>query len=123
MWEMTEIRTVAMQLLSQIRNPFTKISLGREYGHSPWLREGFTMLCLRQEPITANEAVQLTKEDVIACAAAREEIRLCVLSRDHRWQAGWVSPSRQICNKVNSESTDFEHLENGEKMISVHLDI
>ena len=95
MWEMSEIRTVAMRLLSQIRNPFTKITLGREYGHSPWLSEGFIMLCLRPEPITANEAVQLTKEDVIACAAAREEIRLRVLPKDHKWKAGLVAPSHR----------------------------
>jgi hypothetical protein len=92
MWQMAEIRTVAMRILSQSRFPFNKITLGREYGHSPWIKEGFTMLCLRPEALTASEAVELTKEDVIACAAAREEIRLRFPPRD-RWSAGWVDPS------------------------------
>ncbi|KAF8493310.1 hypothetical protein JB92DRAFT_3127466 [Gautieria morchelliformis] len=104
MWQMAEIRTVAMQILSQSRCPFTKITLGREYGHSPWIKEGFTMLCLRPEALTASEAVQLTKDDVVACAAAREEVRLRFPPGDRR-SAGWVDHSRRIHSKsINAES-------------------
>ncbi|KAF8583081.1 hypothetical protein K439DRAFT_1634745 [Ramaria rubella] len=99
MWEMAEIRAVAMRLLGQIHDPFMKVTLGRQYGHQPWIKEGFMMLCLRPEPLTVEEGVQLTKEDVIACAAAREEIRLRVLPREHKRLTNRVHSSRRICAK------------------------
>ena len=117
MWEMTEIRTVAMQLLSNIRCPFTKISLGREYGNVSWIKEGFIILCLRPEPLNIDEAVQLTKGDVIACAAAREEIRSRVLSTEGgRWRADWTHPSRLIGSRqMVAEPIGLEHLSNSGK--------
>ncbi|KAF8583085.1 hypothetical protein K439DRAFT_107581 [Ramaria rubella] len=74
MWGMAEVRGRAIESLSKmsIRSPFTKITLGREYGHPKWVEEGFKMLSLRPEPLTPEECVHLTKEDVIKCAAARE---------------------------------------------------
>lgn len=66
----------AMEILSHsVRDPMTKIALGKQYNHTPWLREGFTILCVRPAPLSVVEASQLTKEDIIACAAAREGIR------------------------------------------------
>lgn len=75
-WDMQSIRMAAMEILSHsVRDPMTKIALGKRYNHIPWLREGFTFLCVRPEPLSVVEASQLTKEDIIACAAARENIR------------------------------------------------
>jgi hypothetical protein len=52
------------------------------------------ILCLQPSPLRAEEAVQLTKDDVIAYAAAREEIRRRVSERDGRRRAGRLPSSR-----------------------------
>jgi hypothetical protein len=73
---MAALHTLAMRLLSvNIADPLTKIRLGREYEYTPWMREGFVRLCLREEMVSIEEAEGLTKEEVVKCARAREEIR------------------------------------------------
>lgn len=75
-WDMQTIRLAAMQILSHsVQDPMTKIALGKQYDYIPWLKEGFTVLCVRPEPLSVVEASQLTTKDIVACAAARESIR------------------------------------------------
>ncbi|KAF8524058.1 hypothetical protein BU17DRAFT_10329, partial [Hysterangium stoloniferum] len=72
-FRMTALQALAMRLLStHITDPLTKIRLGREYEYTPWMREGFVRLCLREEMVSVGEAEGLTKEEVVMCAKARE---------------------------------------------------
>ena len=104
MWEMAEIRKAAIMILSgmfKLSSPMSQISLGREHGILSWIKEGFIILCLRPSPLRADEAVQLTKDDVIAYALAREEIRRRVLEQEGKRKEERLSTSRQIAFEEN----------------------
>ncbi|KAF8583062.1 hypothetical protein K439DRAFT_1617767 [Ramaria rubella] len=80
-WQMPNLRQLAIeQLSSQIISPITKISLGREYKHSLWIRDGLLELCLRDDSLTEEEGSRLEWKEIIKIAMARERIRSQVLS-------------------------------------------
>ncbi|KIJ27504.1 hypothetical protein M422DRAFT_105471, partial [Sphaerobolus stellatus SS14] len=75
LFEMPSLLEVSKHFLSSsITDPIQKIILGRTYDHQPWVKEGFTALCLRENPLSHDEGKMLSKEDVISLAAAREEV-------------------------------------------------
>lgn len=63
-------------------------------------------LCLREEMMSVEEAGGLTKEEVVMCARAREEIRkrVCVAGSGQRRSVrgnGAVVPSRTAMSEVD----------------------
>ncbi|KAF8583063.1 hypothetical protein K439DRAFT_105623 [Ramaria rubella] len=87
MWNMSNIRALAIDRLSSIASPLTKTTLGRRYEHAQWIRDGFLELCLRDEPLTEEEGAHFGWKDIVKLASAREQIRsqVVAVSYDHTW--------------------------------------
>ena len=77
MWEMTEIRMMAIQRLNTINrfpSPVAQIEYGRKYGYAPWIREGISALVTRELPLSESDGMELGIRDALRCAAAREKL-------------------------------------------------
>jgi hypothetical protein len=83
MWQMLDLRSVAMAELSKCAAPTTKIHLGRKYDYPEWVRDGLLVLCLRHEPLDVGDVEGLSVKEILGVVKAREKIRLEVTSNPY----------------------------------------
>lgn len=103
LWEMRDIRSHAIAHLSSCASPTAKVILGRAYDHPPWVRDGYLRLCLRNEPLSMNEAKELSLQEILGVAEAREKVRSDVISSS--CDAVWVQPRNGQLTKMRYSTT------------------
>ncbi|EIM82231.1 uncharacterized protein STEHIDRAFT_102727 [Stereum hirsutum FP-91666 SS1] len=74
-WDFPSIRNLAIKNFTPSASDVDKIVLGHRYRFEEWLLPGYTGLCERKEPLTPEEGDRLEKQDIIAIARVREELR------------------------------------------------
>lgn len=74
-WDFPSIRELAIQSFTPSASDVDKVVLGHRYRFEEWLLPGYTGLVERKEPLTLEEGMRLTVEDIISINKAREEIR------------------------------------------------
>ena len=78
-WQMVDIRSIAIAKLSKCASAISKIYLGQQYDHSPWIIDGVLVLCLREHPLTEHEVSGMSILEILGIAAAREKVRLHIM--------------------------------------------
>lgn len=74
MWSSTDIRTLAIEHLTDLASPIEKLVLGHAYNVAEWRVPSYVALSLRQEMLSPTEAKKLPVLDVLAIASTREAI-------------------------------------------------
>lgn len=75
MWSCKDIRTLAIEQLSQLAPPIDKLVLSRAHDVIEWRVPSYVALCLRPQTLTESEAERLAVRDIVRITAAREAIR------------------------------------------------
>ncbi|KAH8110455.1 hypothetical protein DFH11DRAFT_1619815 [Phellopilus nigrolimitatus] len=73
-FEFINVRELALGRLSTLASPMDKICLGHRYSRRDFLFSGYRDICLRDEPLAANEIKCLDEEDVALITAKRETL-------------------------------------------------
>ncbi|QRV93149.1 The BTB (BR-C, ttk and bab)/POZ (Pox virus and Zinc finger) domain [Ceratobasidium sp. AG-Ba] len=85
-WSFDDLRNYLLPLAEKELNDVDKIVFGREFDIKAWLAPAHSSLCLRNEPITDEEAAKLGTNSVALISRLREELR-----------QGTVPPGNKTC--------------------------
>ncbi|KAI0784840.1 hypothetical protein C8Q75DRAFT_372180 [Abortiporus biennis] len=90
------LRSTVIELLEKRKDaipPMEKIMLARTHDLPPWILSGYTELCMREEPLSMDEARRLGYEDAIKLGRIREKLGFhdrCNYCRNNRLDEGQV---------------------------------
>ena len=73
-WGFTSLRKLALKSITP-PTPHDQLVLARAYSVDQWVLPALTALCSRTLPLSLDEALQMSMEDVVLVATVREEIR------------------------------------------------
>jgi len=74
-WSFPTVRSRALRELDAIVSPFDRLIIARTHTHDPWIDIALRGLCSREEPLSAEEMLQMNLEDVAFIMKARESVR------------------------------------------------
>jgi hypothetical protein len=74
-WGFDSIRALAIRELLPLASPVDRVVLSRQYDIDDWLPDALTALCQRADPLSAEEAEHMSKEDILRIFQAREQAR------------------------------------------------
>ena len=78
MWEIYDVRQIAIAHLTKLRPPMTsveKIVLAKEYFVEEWLRAGYEELVSRSSTLSDDEAEQISWKSAMWVCRIREEVQ------------------------------------------------
>ncbi|KAI0302318.1 hypothetical protein B0F90DRAFT_1627461, partial [Multifurca ochricompacta] len=73
-WDFVSLRKLALKSIEP-PTPYDRLLLARTYSVDHWVLPALCALCERTEPISLNEARQMSIEDIVLVATVREDIR------------------------------------------------
>ena len=103
-WNFASIRRLALNNI-QPPTPHDQLLLARTYSVDHWVTPALSALCERREPLSLDEARQMSVEDIVLVAIVREDIRSRTLQVDVAEIPGRVE-AIQAGKPVRVESVD-----------------
>ncbi|KAG8771315.1 hypothetical protein FRC12_003690 [Ceratobasidium sp. 428] len=76
MWNFTDLRRLLIPLAEKILDDVDKIVCARESGVTEWLAPAHVRLCMRDTPLTKEEAVKVGLDSLLIISHLREKARL-----------------------------------------------
>ena len=74
LWDFASVRELALQMM-ETPAPFDQLRLARAYSVLDWIEPALSALCERKEPLSVDEARQMSIEDIVLVNTVREDIR------------------------------------------------
>ena len=74
-WNFQSIKRLAIDRLDDVVNDFDRLLLGRSCGIDDWVLPALTGLCERPEPLSLDEIMQMTPQDIALVTQTREDVR------------------------------------------------
>ena len=80
-WGFASLRKLALKSITP-PTPYDQLVLARAFSVDQWVLPALTALCSRTLPLSLDEALQMSMEDIVLVATVREEIRSGALRVD-----------------------------------------
>ncbi|VDC02850.1 unnamed protein product [Peniophora sp. CBMAI 1063] len=74
-WDFASIRRLAIDQLDDTVNDFDRLLLGRSCGIDSWVLPALTGLCERSQPLSLDEILQMSPQDIALVTQVREDVR------------------------------------------------
>jgi hypothetical protein len=75
MWNFGELRSLLVPLAEKVLDDVDKIVYSREFGVAEWLAPAHVQLCMRDAPLTKDEATKLGFDSLLIISHLREKAR------------------------------------------------
>ncbi|KZV66733.1 hypothetical protein PENSPDRAFT_553389, partial [Peniophora sp. CONT] len=74
-WDFASIRRLAISQLDELVNDFDRLLLGRSCDIDSWVLPALVGLCERPGPLSLDEILQMTPQDIALVTQVREDVR------------------------------------------------